>query len=56
MCRRGAEEASRTRVRSAWGEFNKLAPVLTKRSVSLKLKGSIYDVFVHRVLVARLGL
>ena len=31
----GAEEASRTRVRSAWGKFNELAPVLTKRGVSL---------------------
>ena len=37
----GAEEASRTRVRSAWGKFNELAPVLTKRGVSLKLKGKI---------------
>ena len=34
---RGAEEASRTRVRAAWGKFNELAPVLTKRGVSLKL-------------------
>ena len=37
----GVEEASRTRVRSAWGNFNELAPVLTKRGVSLKLKGKI---------------
>ena len=47
----GAEEASRTRVRSAWGKFNELAPVLTKRGVSLKLKGKIYDACVQRVLV-----
>ena len=47
----GAEEASRTRVRSAWGQFNELAPVLTKRGVSLKLKGKIYDACVQRVLV-----
>ena len=46
-----AEEASRTRVRSAWGKFNELAPVLTKRGVSLKLKGKIYDACVQRVLV-----
>ena len=44
-------EASRTRVRSAWGKFNELAPVLTKRGVSLKLKGKIYDACVQRVLV-----
>ena len=31
--------------------FNELAPVLTKRGVSLKLKGKIYDACVQRVLV-----
>ena len=46
-----AEEASRTRVRSAWGKFNELAPVLTKTGVSLKLKGKIYDACIQRVLV-----
>ena len=54
----GAEEASRTRVRSAWGKFNELAPVLTKRGVSLKLKGK-YMMPVYRecwYMVARLGL
>ena len=39
MCRRGAEEASRTRVWAAWGKFNELAPVLIEKVVSLKLKG-----------------
>ena len=34
-----------------WGKFNELAPVLTKRGVSLKLKGKIYDACVQRVLV-----
>ena len=51
MCRRGAEDASRTRVSLAWGKFNELAPVLSKRDVSLKLKGKIYDACVQRVLV-----
>ena len=52
MCRRGSRgKPSRTRVRSAWGKFNELAPVLTKRGVSLKLKGKIYDACVQRVLV-----
>ena len=45
----GAEDASRTRVRSAWGKFNELTPVLTKRGVSLKLKGKIYDACVQSV-------
>ena len=38
----GAEEAAKTRVRSAWGKFNELAPILTKRGASMKLKGRIY--------------
>ena len=38
-----AENASRTRVWSALGKFYELAPVLTKRGVSLKLKDKIYD-------------
>ena len=47
----GAEEAAKTRVRSAWGKFNELAPILTKRGASMKLKGRIYDACVQRVLV-----
>ena len=47
----GAEDASRTRVLSAWGKFNELAPVLTERGISLKLKGKIYDACVQRVLI-----
>ena len=39
------------RVRSAWGKFNELAPILTKRGASMKLKGRIYDACVQRVLV-----
>ena len=45
----GAEEAAKTRVRSAWGKFNELAPILTKRGASMKLKGRIYDACVQRV-------
>lgn len=47
----GAEEASRTRVRCAWGKFNELGPILTMRGASLKLKGKIYRACVQRVLV-----
>ena len=37
---------------TACGEsLSELAPVLTKRGVSLKLKGKIYDACVQRVLV-----
>jgi len=47
----GAEEASRTRVRCAWGKFTELAPLLTMRGASLKLKGKIYKACVQRVMV-----
>jgi len=47
----GAEEASRNRVRCAWGKFNELLPILTARGVSLKLKGKLYKACVQRVLV-----
>jgi hypothetical protein len=45
------EEATRARVRCAWGKFMELAPILTTRSVSLKLKGKIYRSCMQRVLV-----
>ena len=34
----GVEAAVRNRVRCAWNKFHKLAPILTRRGVSLKLK------------------
>jgi len=40
--RRVAEEASRARVRCAWGHITKLAPVLAPRGASLKVKGNVY--------------
>ena len=47
----GSEEAVRCRIRCAWGKFNGLAPMLTKRGLSLKVKGKMYDLYVRRVLV-----
>jgi hypothetical protein len=47
----GAEEASRARVRCAWAKFRELAPVLTSRGASLKVKGKVYKACVQRVLV-----
>ena len=48
----GADQASKTRVRSAWGHsLDELAPILMKRGASMKLKGRIYDACVQRVLV-----
>ena len=47
----GRGGASGAGVRSAWGEFGGLAPVLTKRGVSLRLRGKMYDACVQGVLV-----
>ena len=45
----GAEEASRARVRCA--KFRELAPVLTSRGASIKVKGRVYRASVQRVMV-----
>ena len=47
----GAEEASRARIRSAWAKFRELAPILTARGASLKMKGKIYKACVRSVMV-----
>src|SRR5271163_3132624 len=47
----GAEEASRARVRCAWGKFNDLSPILARRGYPLRLKGKIYKACVQSVLV-----
>jgi hypothetical protein len=47
----GAEEATRTRVRCAWGKFTELAPMLTRRGASLKMKGKIYRICVQSVMI-----
>ena len=46
----GVEEATRTRIKCAWDKFRELAPILTKRGVSLKIKGKIFKICVQRVL------
>jgi hypothetical protein len=47
----GSEEAVRCRIRCAWAKFNELAPMLTKRGLSLKMKGDLYVLYVRTVLV-----
>src|SRR3989442_1598363 len=47
----GAEEASRARVRCAWGKFRELRRLLTARGASLRGKRKIYRARVQRVLV-----
>ena len=46
----GAEEASRVRVKCAWGKFLDLAPILTTKGASLKLKGKLYRACVQSVM------
>jgi hypothetical protein len=41
----------RCRIRCAWGKFNELAPMLTKRGLSLKMKGDLFDIYVRKVLL-----
>jgi len=38
-------------VRSAWAKFRELAPVLTSKGASLKVKGKVYKACVQRVMV-----
>jgi len=45
-----AEEASQVRVCIAWANFWKLAPVLTSRELSKKVKGRAYGVCFHSIL------
>ena len=47
----GAEDAVRCRIRCAWGKFNEVASMLTKRGLSLKRKGALYNLYVRKVLV-----
>jgi len=47
----GAEEASRARVRCAWGKFRELSPILTSRGASLKVKGKLYSACVQSVMI-----
>jgi len=47
----GAEDASRARVRCAWGKFRELSPFLTSRGVSLKVKGKLYSTCVQCVMI-----
>ena len=50
-CGGGAEDATRTRVKCAWGKFRELTPILTLRGMSLKMKGKIYRACVQSVMV-----
>jgi len=41
-----AEEALRARLRFAWTNFSEMAPMLTSRRASLKVKVKVYRAFI----------
>ena len=43
-----SEKAVRCRIRCAWCKLNELAPMLTKRGLSLKMKGNLYDTYMRK--------
>ena len=47
----GCEEASRTRVRGAWGPFKEFAELLTRRGIPVRQKGRVYRTRVQSVMV-----
>ena len=47
----GCEEASRTRVRGAWGQFREFAELLTRRGIPLRQKGRVYRSCVQSVMM-----
>src|ERR1043165_3611088 len=47
----GVEEAVRCRVRCAWGKFRELAPIITVRGTSLRVKGKIYKACVQSLMM-----
>ncbi|MBJ3201397.1 hypothetical protein JGB54_23255, partial [Salmonella enterica subsp. enterica serovar Agona] len=47
----GADLAVTARVRSAWKKFKELAPILTSKGASLRLKGKIYQSCVRSCLM-----
>ena len=47
----GADSASVTRVRCAWRKFKELSGILTRKGVSLKLKGKVYVTCVRSAMV-----
>ena len=42
MLNAGAKSSTVTRVRSGWKKFRELLPLLTTKSISLKVKGELY--------------
>ena len=46
---RGAEEASKARVRCAWAKFREMPPLMTARGASLTVNGKLYSLYAQCV-------
>ena len=46
----GAQEAVTSRIRSAWKKFQEVSNVLCGRSISLKIRGTIYKSYMRNAL------
>ena len=47
----GCEAATVTRIRTAWGKFRELLPILTTKSLSLRTRGSIYNLCIRGAML-----
>jgi hypothetical protein len=47
----GVESAVRARVQKAWGKFRELGSILTRKGMSLKVKGHVYDACVRSTML-----
>jgi hypothetical protein len=47
----GVEAAVASRIRCAWKKFNELKSILTRKGLSLKVKGRVYGACVRRVML-----
>jgi hypothetical protein len=47
----GVEAALRSRIKKAWIKFRELGPILTRKGLSLKVKGRVYNTCVRSTLL-----
>ena len=47
----GCELSTVTRVRSAWGQFRELLPLLTSRGLKLVTRGHLYETYVRKAML-----
>jgi hypothetical protein len=47
----GVESAVRARIQKAWGKFRELGSIITRKGMSIKVKGRVYDACVRSTLL-----